>query len=379
MNLAIKDIRAGLFRFTLTCVGIGLMLMTSLAMTGLYQGIVADALSIIDHAHADLWVIEAGTEGPFAESSLIDRSVLSRSLALQDVATARQFTLQSERFSVRGKTLRASLVGLDYPTDTGRTIPLSAGRHLRAGRNEAIADQSTGLHTGDTLRLGTTDLTVVGVAKNYQDYNGNPMVAVSVNDALDIQAHRPEESVYISRDTGRVPVPSKTANIAAVLLTLEPGANLQQVQQQVNRWGDVIALTSEQEREVFLYGRLERLRGQIVLFTVILLVVTAVVIAVTLYTMTLEKLHEIALLKLIGARNRVIISMILQQSIALGALGYTMATVLIPVVSPFFPRRLVLTLNDYLLFAVIVLLLCIVGALLGIRRAMQVEAREVLS
>ncbi|MEN3752357.1 ABC transporter permease [Mangrovibacter sp. SLW1] len=165
MNLAIKDIRAGLFRFTLTCVGIGLMLMTSLAMTGLYQGIVADALSIIDHAHADLWVVEAGTEGPFAEGSLIDRSVLSRSLALQDVATARQFTLQSERFTVRGKTVRASLVGLDYPTDTGSTIPLSAGRHLRAGRNEAIADQSTGLHTGDTLRLGTTDLTVVGVAK----------------------------------------------------------------------------------------------------------------------------------------------------------------------------------------------------------------------
>ncbi|MEN3752358.1 ABC transporter permease [Mangrovibacter sp. SLW1] len=142
--------------------------------------------------------------------------------------------------------------------------------------------------------------------------------------------------MYISRDTGRVQVPSKTANIAAVLLTLEPGASLQQVQQQVNRWGDVIALTSEQEREVFLYGRLERLRGQIVLFTAILLVVTAVVIAVTLYTMTLEKLHEIALLKLIGARNRVIISMILQQSIALGVLGYAMAAVLIPVVSPSF-------------------------------------------
>jgi len=379
MNLALKDIRAGLFRFVLTSFGVGLMLLAALSMTGLYRGIVADALSTIDHADADLWVVQADTEGPFSEGSAIDRRVLGRTLALPEVLSARQFTLLSERFMIHGVSVRGSLQGLDYPVDAGHWITLVAGRALQAGRGEAIADAAIGLHVGDRLTVAGVDLEVVGVARNYLDYNGNPMIAVSINDALDVQSHRPDESVYRAREAGRVTVASKAGNIAAVMLKLKPGADVESVRRAIDRWGDVTALTAEEERNAFLFGRLGRLRGQILMFTGILLIVTAVVIAVTIYTMTLEKLHEIALLKLIGARNRVIVAMIVEQAVLLGALGYAIAVGILPLLIPFYPRKLVLLVNDYAGFALIVLVLCLAGAAMGIWRAMRVNAREVLA
>ena len=44
--------------------------------------------------------------------------------------------------------------------------------------------------------------------------------------------------------------------------------------------------------------------------------------ALIIYTLTLDKAHDIAMLKLIGARNRVIVGLILQQALLLGAVGY---------------------------------------------------------
>lgn len=379
MNIAIKDIRANLFRFLLTGFGIGLMLLAAMAMTGLYRGIVKDALAIIDDADADLWVIQAGTEGPFAEASSIDRRVLARTLALAGVASARQFTVQSRRFFINGKPVRGSLLGLDFPVDSGTWIPLIEGRPLGSGRGEAIADESAELRLGDSISIDGTICEVVGVAEGYLDSSGNPMIAVAINDALEILAHRPSDAIHQARNAGRFVPSAKATNIAAIMLKLEPTANLEQIKQHIIRWGDVTAMTAEEQRTAFLFGRLGRLRGQILMFTATLLVVTAVVIAVTIYTMTLEKRREIALLKLVGARNRVIVSMILQQAIYLGAMAYLMAAALGPVIEPLFPRRLVQPVEDFLFFAAIVLVLCVLGALLGIWKALQVRAQEVLA
>lgn len=379
MNLATRDIRANLTRFLLTSVGVGLTLLAAMSMTGLYRGIVGDALAIIVDSQAELWVIQADTEGPFAEASSIDRRVLARVLSLPGVRTARQFTLQSRRFIINDKTVRGSLIGLDFPADRGAWIPLVAGRALGAGRGEAIAEESAGLRLGDDVMIDGTRCEVVGLARGYLDSSGNPIIAVSINDSLEIATHRPSEAIERARGSGR-PVPSaKAANIAAVMVNLDGTVDAEGVKQAISRWGDVAVMSAEEQRSAFLYGRLGRLRGQILMFTAVLLVVSAVVIAVTIYTMTLEKRREIALLKLIGARNQVIFSMILRQALALGALGYVIAAGLGPVIKPLFPRRLVQPPEDYLLFATIVLVLCMLGALLGIWKAMQVKAQEVLA
>src|SRR5699024_9299180 len=57
MNLALKDIRHGLFRFVLTCFGLGLLMTVVLSMIGIYNGLVADALAVVKVPAADVWVV----------------------------------------------------------------------------------------------------------------------------------------------------------------------------------------------------------------------------------------------------------------------------------------------------------------------------------
>jgi putative ABC transport system permease protein len=73
----------------------------------------------------------------------------------------------------------------------------------------------------------------------------------------------------------------------------------------------------------------DKARRQIGLFLGILLSVSAVVIALIIYTMTMEKLKQIATLKLIGAPDRTIIGLIVQQALILGASGWGIGLALI--------------------------------------------------
>ena len=69
VNLALKDLRHNVGRFLLTCLGLSLLLGIVLAMVGIYRGLIEEALGLARAAHAQVWVVEGGRRGPFAEAS----------------------------------------------------------------------------------------------------------------------------------------------------------------------------------------------------------------------------------------------------------------------------------------------------------------------
>jgi putative ABC transport system permease protein len=101
--------------------------------------------------------------------------------------------------------------------------------------------------------------------------------------------------------------------------------------------------------------------------------------ALILYTLTLDKIHDIAVLKLMGARNFVVINLILQQALLLGTIGYGIAYGVGQWVFPVFPRRVMIVDEDLWLLAGIVLGISVLASLLGIWRAMKVQPNEVIS
>ena len=78
------------------------------------------------------------------------------------------------------------------------------------------------------------------------------------------------------------------------------------------------------------------------MFLVILAVVSAAIVAFIIYTMTLGKIREIAVLKLIGTRNRTIAGMILQQALGLGLIGFVVGKMAATLWAPFFPKYVLL-------------------------------------
>jgi putative ABC transport system permease protein len=96
-------------------------------------------------------------------------------------------------------------------------------------------------------------------------------------------------------------------------------------------------------------------------------------VAFILYTMTLAKVREIAVLKLIGARNRTIAGMILQQALALGAIGFVVGKTAATLWAPVFPKYVLLLPGDAVAGAVLVLAICALASIVAIRAALRVD------
>jgi putative ABC transport system permease protein len=403
MNLARKDIRHNLGRFALTILGVGMLLMVVMGMGGIYRGVVEDATLLIDRVEADLWIVQRDTRGPFAEVSRVPPNLVHRALAVPDVLDAREFLFHTVQREHRGKPLRIAVLGLSWPTDKGEWVPLLAGRPLAANHFEMIADQTLGLRLGEQVRLGKENYTVVGVSTGMISSAGDGIAFFTASDAQVVQFDMPGEATRLEREARRVRGEQSEAGtsqpslveqaqrpstelpaialpqLSAVMVRVAPGSNLSQVTATFSGWADVSVDTQQEQREFLLKGSVEKVRRQIGLFTVLLTVIAGIIMALILYTLTLDKLHSIALLKLIGAPNIVILGLILEQALLLGALGYAVAYAAGQWVFPRFPRRVIMTQDDLLRLALIVLVISVLSSLLGIWKAMRVSPNEALS
>lgn len=381
MNLAIKDIKADWIRFGLAAIGVGAILVATMGINGLYRGVVFEALLIVNDIGADLWVVQGERVGPFTETSYVSSSLDLRLEGVPGVREARRFIQFNKQFMVNSQRKGITVVGLDYPKDRGAWLPLIAGRALESGHYEAVADRSLGLVAGDVLRLGRDDYAIVGITSGQVDPGGDPLLFVTIPDAQAIDQFVPSEAVLLNRQANRPRLGrgQQKGAVAAVMLELEPGVDPDGVREIVQRWGDVNVLSREQQRDAMLNGRLWRLRLQILAFVATMFAVAAGVIAITVFNMTLSKTQSIALLKLIGARQTVIVGLIMQSAIILGVCAFAFALVVSHLLFPHFPRTVVLLASDHLQFFALTIAICAAASWIGIRRAFQVRAREVLA
>lgn len=403
MNLAAQDIRHNVGRFVLTALGIGLLLMLVLGMSGIYQGLVFEATQLVDEVGADFWVVQKNTRGPFAEISRVPANVQYRLLAVPGVQSAQTFVSHTIQRELHGKPLRMFVQGLDWPDDTGRWLPLVRGRPLSQAHYEMIADEILGLELGDRVPLGKEVYTVVGLTKGMASSSGDGTAFFSVRDAMAIQFDLPGEAIRLERAARRQRAASQDIGmiqpellerasgaasalpalgppqVSSILVKLAPGADAARVRETIAAWPDVTVHTHEGQRELLLRGNVDRARRQLGLFRVILVIVSTIIMALIIYTLTLDKTHDIAMLKLMGARHSVVVGLILQQALLLGALGYGIAYYIGQWLYPLFPRRVMITTEDLWMLAGIVLAISVVASLLGIWKAMRVEPNKVLS
>ena len=375
MNLALKDIRHGLFRFVLTCFGLGLLMTVVLAMIGIYNGLVADALAVVEAPAADVWVVEAGTKGPFAEASSIPADSRDTVARMPGVAEAGAINYQTIEAPFLDRALRLYIIGYETGRPGGPQI-IAEGRGIGTSHFELVADRKTGLVLGDTIRLGRNRFTVVGLVEGAMNSGGDPAVYMTLADAMALQTELApaDQRVQAARGAGAV----KSASVAAVIVRITPGADVDLLTATLRQWKHLAALSQIEQENILLASVVDKARRQIGLFLGILLAVSAVVIALIIYTMTMEKLKQIATLKLIGAPDRTIIGLIVQQSLILGTAGWGIGLILILLVKDVFPRRVVLEPFNVAVLAGIIVVVCLAASGLGVRAALKVDPATAL-
>lgn len=377
MNLAIRDMRHNAPRFVLTAIGLGLLLGVVIAMTGIYEGALSDALRLPRSEHAALWVVEPGTFGPFAESSRVPRDTRDLVRRIPGVAAAGAVTFQTVQTAFSGRPVRLMLQGYEIGRPGGPSN-LIAGHGLTESHYQIVVDASSGLHPGDNVPLGPYhDLyTVVGLTRGMVTSSGDAVGWVTLLDAEALQFAVPPPLQRREAASGRTPM--TTTDINAVLVRLTPYASAASVATEIDRWKHLAAIT-EQHEETFLTAFvIDKMQRQLGMFMTILVVVSAVIIALIIYTLTMDKLRSIATLKLIGAPDRTIIGLIVQEALMLGASGFLLGLALISLVKDHFPRRVQLEPRDVAILFVIVVIVCLLGSVLAVRAAIRVDAAKAL-
>ena len=389
ISLAGRDILHSWGKFVLTGMGLGLLIGVTLTMAGVYRGMVDDAKVLLTNSGADIWVVQKDTQGPYAEASSIRDDVYRGVLGLSGVGQAANVTYLTMQVRHGDTDERAMVVGFEQG-QPGEPTFLVAGRRLLRGHFEAIADVKTGFRLGERIVIRRHDYEIVGLTRRMVSSGGDPMLFIPLKDAQEAQFLKDNDAIVADRartaanpTLNRPGIPglldtvtaSQTINhsVNAVLVRVAEGHAPAQVAQEIRRWKHLQAYTREQMEEILIAKLIATSAKQIGMFLVILTIVSAAIVAFIIYTMTLGKIREIAVLKLIGTRDRSIAGMILQQALGLGLIGFVVGKIAATIWAPAFPKYVLLEGADAVRGFVIVMLVCALASTLAIRAALKVD------
>ena len=398
INLAGRDIYHSWGKFVFTGFGLGLLIGVTFIMAGVYRGLVADGRALLDNSGADLWVVQKDTLGPYAEPSNLNDDIYRALLAMPGVSRAANVTYLTMQVRKDEVDVRAMVVGI-APGAAG-SLPgwppyLVAGRQITRAHYEAVADIASGFKLGDRLTIRRNQYTVVGMTRRMVSSGGDPMVFIPLKDAQEAQFLKDNDAIWENRRRAeanpafnRPAVPglldsvitsqSTSASVNTVLVTLKPGQIPDEVAESIRRWKRLTVYTRVQMEDIVVTKLIASSAKQIGMFLVILAVVSAAIIAFIIYTMTMDKIREIAVLKLIGTRNRTIAWMIMQQALALGAIGFVVGKIAATFSAPIFPKYVLLIPQDSIAGFFAMMVICILASLVAIRVALKIDPAEAI-
>ena len=398
ISLAGRDIHHSWGKFVFTGFGLGLLIGVTLVMAGVYRGLVEDGRALLDNSGADLWVVQKDTLGPYAEPSSLNDDIYRTILAMPGVDRAANVTYLTMQVRKGEEDVRAMVVGIapGLPGSAPGWPPyLIAGHQITRGHYEAVADIASGLKLGDRLTIRRNHYSVVGMTRRMVSSGGDPMVFIPLKDAQEAQFLKDNDAIWQSRRRteanpafNRPGVPglleaviasqSTNSSVNAILVALKPGQVPDEVADSSRRWKRLTVYTRTQMEDIVVTKLIATSAKQIGMFLVILAIVCAAIVAFIIYTLTMDKIREIAVLKLIGTRNRTIAWMIMQQALALGTIGFVVGKIAATFSAPIFPKYVFLMPQDSIAGFLAMMAICMLASLVAIRMALKVDPAEAI-
>jgi putative ABC transport system permease protein len=283
-------------------------------------------------------------------------------------------TFQSlQIFNRKKEPVRVFAVGYD---PFGKIIPIApkrlvGGRMLNRDHFEIVVTDKTGFKLGETLHLGRDNYKVVGVTHGTVSSGGDRLVYLSLKDAQQLQFLSANAQIRNDRARGAGGVNAHSVN--AVVTTVKPGYDPQAIVDEIERWKHLNAYTNDRETEILTENLIKMASKQIGMFTAILILVSIVIISMIIYNMTVDKIKEISIMKLIGIPNKVIITMIVKETVLLGVLAFVSGNIFSHLIYSKFPKRVVLEQSDALMIFVIILIASLLASLIGVHKAVKAD------
>ena len=373
INLAKKDIAHSLGKFLVTAMGVGMLLGMVLVMIGVYRGMVVDAEILINDINADLWVVQENSMGPFAESSRVHEDLKYSINIIDGIKHSEAITFQNIQLPKNPMPIRVMAVGYDpfgniNPINEERLI---AGTKLTNDHFQIVVSKETGFNLQDKIILDNDIYEVVGITEKTVSSSGDILIYISLKDAQKLQFSYSNNRIRSDRERGIKN--SDVTMVNAIVATVKEGYDLGELAANIKNWKYKSVYTKQEQKEILTKNLIERSAKQIGLFTAILILVSTIIIALIIYTMTLEKMKEISIMKLIGIPNSVIIKMIVQETLLLGVLAFISGNIFAYILYDKFPKRVVLEIPDGAMLFVVVVIASILSSFIGVKKVISAD------
>jgi len=316
-SLAWRNLFHDKVRFSVTLTGIVFAIVLIIVQIGLFIGFTAATSALIDHSGADLWV--TADRVPYLEqANPFSERKLYQVLATPGVAHAEKYIARFADWQrPDGGHEGIIIVGFNPDTPLGAPWNVVAGSLADVKSPDAVIldtfyREKLGVtYLGQVVEIQGRRARVVGFTQGIRSFTTSPYVFTSFKNALGYGLLREDQTLFI-------------------LVKAAPGTDVRLLQREIAaRVSDVdVFTTAEFSGKTRFYWMFTTGAGIAVLLAAVMgLIVGVVVVAQTIYATTMDHLREFGTLKAMGASNRYIYRVIIQQAVLSAVIGYVLALV----------------------------------------------------
>lgn len=314
-NLAIKNLAHDRTRLAVTLSGIVFSLVLILVQGGLFLGFLDTSGNIIAHSGADLWISGKGIPHVNAAPAIPEQRRF-QALGIEGVERIDKFILQFNPWKLpNGSHEQIQVAGFDLEGGMGGPWNITAGSvHALRDEDTVFVDElykdKLGVtHIGESFELNGRRARVAGFTRGIRSFTTSPYVFTSLANAWKYSRVGPREATFL-------------------LVRARRGADVAALQERLRRAvpGVDVWTNAEMLAKTRYYWIIRTGAGITTLIGAFLgLLVGMVVVAQTIYAATVDHIREFGTLKAMGASNRYLYTVILQQALVSGAIGYAIA------------------------------------------------------
>jgi putative ABC transport system permease protein len=261
-----------------------------------------------------MWVVDPGIKWVLEYRALPDQK-LGRVRSVPGVEWAEPFFNGWGVTELRsGEFRKLQILGVPRATLAGQPAEMIEGRIENLWIPDAIIlEQRTAatmqVGVGDELKINDRRAVIVGICKAKRGFESNGIAYTTFEQAIRFSP--------VGREA-----------ISYVLVKLKPGADPAAVKADIERLGDVLALTTSEFRaRTIEYVVIATGIGINFAITIALGFVVGLLLSASIfYQFTLENLRYFAVLKAMGTGSRRVVGMILVQAMTVGVVGFGIGT-----------------------------------------------------
>ena len=312
VSIARKNLFHDKVRFAVALAGITFAVVLITIQLGIYLAFQANVSVLIDHTAADIWITSHGLENfdfgrPFSEKKLYEvREV-------PGVGWAEKYFLSFAYWKTpSGSQETVQMVGfnpetmLGAPWDIVRGDPQDVKYFNNVFYDQAETNRLGNLPIGTETEINNHRVRVAGIVRGSRSFIQSPYIFTSFKNALNLSFVAKGNTVY-------------------VLVKVAPGYSVPRVKQRIKEAvKDIDVYTSREfSKKSQDYWMVNTGTGVALLAVAVMgLIIGTVIVANTIYTSTTEHLKEFGTLKAIGASNRDLYKIIIEQALINSVIGY---------------------------------------------------------